>query len=383
MSIINSMAVVLCAAATMFTCGDLADMDEDELRALVQRARQVARRELEKDFSKARVDAIEQAVIDVLQGDAPRGVCWEDGLRTTFLATQSAEVRTAGIGHAPHDGLTCTDHFLAQGTGVTCVSANCSCHADGVLQGSDNYATTCAVASTSASETNLYTEAQASVYEPSLVPDGAMSAYAIVPTVLGTKHPGNMFNVTVLDDDTPLPQDASARLAVYDVNGQEATNALAQWKDNLRANVYDIDVVRGRNFNDVFFMQASLNKGIQTLGGTVAGQGFRRAYVVVEGVATIATQVLIAQKFGNDLAIVLGGPAQDAFNAAGRILSYIALNAAGDIISQQASKIFTQVLEIDGSYLIIISGGTCISDNPVLLRMGNTRTVHEATCLKN
>ena len=51
----------------------------------------IARRELEKDFSKEQVDALERAIIDVLQGETTytRGECWEDGLRTTFLADRN------------------------------------------------------------------------------------------------------------------------------------------------------------------------------------------------------------------------------------------------------------------------------------------------------
>ena len=386
MKIISGIAVVFLATIVVYACGDLDEIDDDELREFVQRARRVARQELAKDVSPARIDALEQTIIDVLQGDdgtsaLSRGTCWEDGLRTTFLATQADEVRRAGIAHAPHDGLRCTDHYLdAQPNhdGVTCVSANCSCYADGVLQGHGNYATACVVSSTNTSETNLYSTAQASVYEPSLVPDGIMSDYAIMPTVLGTKHPGYMFDVTVLAGNTPLPQRATASLTAYDLYGKEATAALAQWKNNLHDNIYAVDQFTGANFNEVFFMQASLAKGIQMLGGVVDGKGFRRAYVIVEGLAFAATQVLLAHQYDNDLVIVLGGPAQDAFRNAGRALSYLAVNAAGEVVSRQLRKTFSHVLEVDGSYLIRITGGTCVIGNPVLIRMGGM--VHETTC---
>ena len=139
---------------------------------------------------------------------------------------------------------------------------------------------------------------------------------------------------------------------------------------------------RQETISSVYFScRLHWRQGIQTIGGTIDGKGIRRAYISVEGAAVAATQVLIAQQLGDDLAVILGGPVQDEFNAANKTISYLALNATGNIISRQLRKTFTRgLLEIDGSYLIRFTEGSCVPGNPVLLRMSNNSTVHETVC---
>ena len=63
-------------------------------------------------------------------------------------------------------------------------------------------------------ETNIYTEAQASIYEPSLVPDETMSSYGITPIALGLKMPGQMFDIALLAGDDPISPTATQKTSL-------------------------------------------------------------------------------------------------------------------------------------------------------------------------
>ena len=293
-----SRVVLILGVLGFIACGDLDQLDEEELRQLVRRARDVLRTELAKDNDAATLDELEQVLIDVLNG--------EQGDSTDSSGTNGKD---------------------------------------------DTY------------------------------PD-----YKLNPNDLGLKTPGSMFSVEVVTNDTDVakPRTQPKSLFAYNGEGAQVPAVLAQWKENVRDNVYDLSAAAGESavFDNLFIMQAALRTDVRQLGGIIGSEEIGRAALTVEGTAHVGTRVLIVNRYHDGLYFNLGGDVRQALDRADKVMSYLALNAAGDVVDSaihMPATVFA-VTQIDGAYRIAVKGATCVFGSPVLIRMGNSEIVYETPC---
>lgn len=293
MSMLARFLLVMGLVVSVTTCGDMEDIEDEEIRTFVNRVKNVLREEF-TDVEDDKLDDIERIIVEELQDGAPSSSesCWEVGRKSVYTAKIPSFILSGFLGNKERDDLdpqstelVCADNV--EGEGVVCAMDGCECEASKEKNSmTDNYAAHC---HHGVQELDYnYTEEEVSSPNPpangggQAPPEPEMAKYNLDPNNLGQKEVGDVFEVSItVAAGEASPTTMERNLYAYDTNDTEVNRALAVWTTS--GNIYD-DVYLAANDPEenfeVFMTRAAVDR-VTNLGGEIGSEDLGMASISV------------------------------------------------------------------------------------------------------
>lgn len=287
---------VVFASVLLSTCGDMSELQEDELREFVRKAKRVVTDELFSDYDEDQIDAVEDVIVEVLTEDeelsddggttvASNNRCSEVGRKTVFSAknlpfSELAEDTKVNLS-ARSDGLECS----AEGARVrtSCTKGACSCETLGQADSSSGeYSADCtdsAITGTSRQKSFTYTEDEVAEYGddlpdyPNTITVDDQESYRLVLSSAGDKEELKLFAVSIIgataSDTTTLTDSKDKSIYVYDSGDRRLTDKLARWPSKVGDDIFDLQIAAGDEANFDVFLVKDARQTVKTIAAYV------------------------------------------------------------------------------------------------------------------
>ena len=285
---------VVFAGVLLSSCGDMSELQEDELREFIRKAKRVVTDELFSDYDDEQIETVESVLVEVLTEDeeleedeedtvVASNRCREVGRKTVFSAkdlpfAELSEDTKVNLS-AKSDGLECS----AEGSEVltTCMKGACSCSTRGqVDSSSNNYQADCidsAIRGANREKSFSYSEEEVAEYGdnlpdfPDTITSSDQESYRLV--ISPTTKELALFSVSIIgataDDTQTLTDDKDKSIYVYDNNDQRLTDKLARWPSKVGDDIFDLQIEAGNDANFEVFLVRDARQTVKTIAGYV------------------------------------------------------------------------------------------------------------------
>lgn len=402
---------VVFASVLLSTCGDMSELQEDELREFVRKAKRVVTDELFSDYDDDQIEAVEEVIVEVLTEDdelsddggggttvASNNRCSEVGRKTVFSAknlpfSELAEDVKVNLS-SRSDGLECS----AEGSEVrtSCTKGACSCNTLGQADSSSGeYSADCtdsAVSGTNRQKSFTYTEDDVAEYGddlpdfPDTITVDDQESYRLVLSSSADKKELNLFAVSIIgataDDTTTLTDSKDKSIYVYDSDDQRLTDKLARWPSKVGDDIFDLQIVAGNEANFEVFLVKDARQTVKTIAAYVdEALSMTSLNSVAQDRSTTMT-VAVYQRSNGDMSIFEfsanpdPGPLPTGSNAG---IDFISVDSNGVVTALRGSGnggINTQ--ETGGVVRLTPSNFVCQVNDTVYVRIN--KAIYQATC---
>ena len=403
---------VVCASILLSTCGDMSELQEDELREFVRKAKRVVTDELFSDYDKDQIETVEEVIDEVLTEDdevvddgdtvVANNRCSEVGRKTVYSANNLPIVGLAkGVKvnlSAKSDGLECTAEGTAEEdeVSVTCMKGACSCETTSqTSQSSGNYQADCsdsAISGANRAKTFSYTEDEVAEYGddlpdfPATIAVDDQESYRLIISSPANKKELEIFAVSIIGETgaetTTLTDDKDKSLRVYDSQDQQLTDKLARWPSKVGDDIFNLQIDAGDEANFNVFLVKDARQTVKTIAGYVDEKLSPTAFVPMAQDREITMTVSVHQRGNSTLSIFdfSGNPDPGPLPTGS--------NAGIDFISVDSNGI---VKELHGSgdggissqqnndrVLLTPSNFVCQVNDTVYVRIN--KNIYQATC---
>lgn len=403
---------VVCASILLSTCGDMSELQEDELREFIRKAKRVVTDELFSDYDKDQIETVEEVIAEVLTEDdeviddgdtvVANNRCSEVGRKTVYSANN---LPIAGLANgvkvnlsAKSDGLECTAEGTAEETevSVSCMKGACSCDAISQTdQSSDNYQADCtdsAISGANRAKTFIYTEDEVAAYGddlpdfPATITVDEQGGYRLIISSPANKKELEMFAVSIIGETgaetTILTADKDKSLRVYDSQDRQLTDKLARWPSKVGDDIFNLQIDAGDDANFNVFLVKDARQTVKTIAGYVDEQLSPTAFVPMEQDREITMTVSVHRGSNGNLAIFDfsgdpdPGPLPTGSNAG---IDFISVDGNGIVKELRGSGnggINSQ--QSGGRVRLTPSNFVCQVNDTVYVRINNN--IYQATC---
>ena len=406
---------VVCASILLSACGDMSELQEDELREFVRKAKRVVTDELFSDYDKDQIETVEDVIAEVLAEDDDEAAddgdtvvannrCSEVGRKTVYSAKN---LPISGLAEgvkvnlsAKSDGLECTAEGTAEEAeiSVTCTKGACSCDVTSrTSQSSGNYQADCtdsAISGANRTQTFSYKADEVAEYGDDL-PDfpttttttDDQGGYSLIISSPANKKELEIFAVSIVgesaEETTILTADKDKSLRVYDSQDQQLANKLARWPNEVGDDIFDLQIAAGNDANFNVFFVRDARQTVKTIAGYVDEELSPVALVPMEQDREITMTVAVHQRnSGNNLSIFNfsgnpdPGPLPTGSNAG---IDFISVDSNGIVKKLHASGnggISSQ--QNNDGVLLTPSNFVCQVNDTVYVRIN--KNIYQATC---
>lgn len=402
MSVLTRLLLVMGIFISVTTCGDMEDIEDEEIRTFVKRVRNI----LQKEFSTEGIEDIERIVVEELQDSTPSDdeeSCQEVGRKSVHVAKLAPSILEAYLEGRVKDDLDpqspvfkCGDNDEVTEDSVACAMAGCECTASNEKDSESGlYVAHC---NRGVEETDyFYTERQVGSLDPPASDDEdtdtppqpveETAKYNFNPNNLGQKKVGDVFEVSIeAAAGEASPTTMNRDLYAYDANDTEVNGAMAVWKSS--GNVYDdIHLAAGDSAEEfeVFMTKAAVGR-VTYLGGMIGSDDLGMASIsVVEPTCpacTMSANALNVPKLSLHLTILAFTSDPDPNSEGIKVLS---VDSNGGVLlyheTTNSYKSDSHQWECDSDACTLTMQGeslTCEAGNPVFARIGDK--VYQAEC---
>lgn len=400
---------VVFASVLLSTCGDMSELQEDELREFIRKAKRVVTDELFSEYDEDQIETVENLVVEVLTEDEQEAGeettsvvsnrCSEVGRKTVFSA-RSLPFADLEEGlklnlSAKRDGLECSVEATADKILTTCMKGACSCDSDGEADGSEYHASCVDSAIRGANRETRFTYLENDVANygadlpdfPNTITADVQDSYRLV--VSAAEKELKVFTVSLIGESVEgtktLNDDKDKSLYVYDSSDQRLMDKLARWPTAVGDDIFDLQINAGKEANFSVFLVEGSRQSVAKIAGYVDEELTATDFgIMAQDRTTTMTSVSRYQRQGGSDLVILEfsadpdpGPLPTGSNAG---IDFIAVDDNGIVKTIHGSGAGINAQVTNSSVRISAGSFLCQVGDTVYVRVN--KDIYQGSCVQ-